>query len=160
MLFKKVWILHLPIPQSIENSAFLRCIFFGCSCHKKHLISQEIGCFFNFYGKIDFWKTALYLGILYLILTDIRYKLHERGGEMAHSQTMGILDGNIRLAVRIIAADIQFIIHRKILVDFGCQSDHRNCSAIRESDLTLAVLLFLVHGHDLLICVDFAKNTY
>ena len=86
--------------------------------------------------------------------------MHERGGEMTHSQTMGTLDGNIGLAVRIIAADIQFIIHRKILVDFGCQSDHRNCSAIRESDLTLAVLLFLVHGHDLLICVDFAKNTY
>ena len=86
--------------------------------------------------------------------------MHERGGEMTHSQTMGTLDGNIGLAVRIIAADIQFTTHRKILVDFGCRSDHRNCSAIRESDLTLAFLLFFVHGHNLLICVDFAKNTY
>ena len=110
------------------------------------LISQEIGCFFNFYGGIDFWKTALYLGILYLILTKIRYKVHERGGEMTHSQTMGTLDGNIGLAVRIIAADIQFIIHRKSLVDFGCRSDHRSCSTIRESDLTLDFLFFSFMG--------------
>ena len=53
---------------------------------------------------------------MYLILSDIRYKVHGRGGEMAHSQTMGILDGNIGLAVRIIAADIQFISPPRILV--------------------------------------------
>ena len=56
------------------------------------------------------------MGILYLILTKIRYKVHERGGEMAHSQTMGTLDGNIGVAVRIIAADIQFISPPRILV--------------------------------------------
>ena len=86
------------------------------------------------------------MGILYLILTKIRYKVHERGGEMTHSQTMGTLDGNIGVAVRIIAADIQFIIHRKSLVDFGCRSDHRSCSTIRESDLTLDFLFFSFMG--------------